>query len=290
MAIYTGTADANGDFSIPFGTSYTGGQKVTVTAEKDAAIKTIELFAPSEVTGGGAIQFTGNYTSFPNNIGGVVLTSEIGASIGAYAFAAYANAGNIWKKATSLTIPNSVTSIGAYAFYDWSAAKSLTLPSNITTIASYCFQGWVEATSLTIPNTVTSIQTYAFQGWVKSTSLTLSDSLLSVGAAAFQSWSALTSLVIPNSVTTISDSAFQNATSLLSLTLGSGLTTIGAASFVNLTSCNTMTCLATTPPTIQANTFTFLNASCQIRVPSASLLAYQSAANWSALASKMVGI
>ena len=39
-----GVADLNGDFTVPFSSNYTSGQKITVTAEKDSATKTIELF------------------------------------------------------------------------------------------------------------------------------------------------------------------------------------------------------------------------------------------------------
>mgnify|MGYP001618506052 FL=1 len=42
MPTVTGTADANGDFNIALGANYTSGEKITVTAEKDSAEKTIE--------------------------------------------------------------------------------------------------------------------------------------------------------------------------------------------------------------------------------------------------------
>lgn len=124
MPTYTGAADSNGDFNISFGSnSFTSGEKITVVAEKDGATKSIELFAPSDVTGGGVIRFTGNIIDFPNNIGGVVL-SEISGRIASYAFYA-GDPFSIWGKAISLDIPSTVTSLGSRAFYGWGSCNEI---------------------------------------------------------------------------------------------------------------------------------------------------------------------
>lgn len=265
MTTYTTTADSNGNYSIAFGTAYTGGQKVSVTSEKDTETKTIELFAPSEVVGGGVIQFSGTMENFPDNVGGVTVTG-ISGQIKTQAFAAYYT-GHIWKKATSLTIDSGVTTIGTYAFNDWSAA-----------------------TSLTIPNSVTAISDYAFNAWTAMTTLNLGTGLLTIGPSAFQSCSALKSITIPNSVTTIGLQAFYNCSAATFIQIGSGVTTIAGNAFYNASACNELRCLPTTPPSILVNTFTNLKSTCVIKVPAASLTAYQTATNWSALASKMVGV
>ncbi len=265
MTTYTTTADSSGNYSIAFGTAYTGGQKVSVTSEKDGSTKNIELYAPSSVIGGGVIQFSGNLTNFPDNVGGVTVTG-ISGPIKTQAFAAYYN-GHIWKKATSLTIGSGVTTIGTYAFTDWSAA-----------------------TSLTIPNSVTAISDYAFNAWTAMTTLNLGTGLLTIGVSAFQSCSALTSITIPNSVTTIGLQAFYSCNAATSIQIGSGVTSIGGNAFYNAIACNEVRCLPTTPPSIFTNTFASLKSTCVIKVPAASLTAYQTAANWSAHASKMVGV
>ncbi len=59
-------------------------------------------------------------------------------------------------------IPNSVTSIGDYAFAGCSGLTSVTIPNNITSIDEYAFYGCTGLASLTIPASVTSIATYAF--------------------------------------------------------------------------------------------------------------------------------
>lgn len=265
MTTYTTTADSSGNYSIAFGAAYTGGQKVSVTSEKDTETKTIELFAPSEVVSGGVIQFSGTMTNFPDNVGGVTVTG-INGLIKTEAFAAYYN-GHIWKKATSLTIGSGVTTIGVSAFSAWSAATSLTIPDSVTTISDS-----------------------AFNAWSAMTTLNLASGLQTIGTSAFSGCSALTSITIPNSVTTMGLQAFYSCSAATFIQIGSGVTSIGGNAFYNAIACNEMRCLPTTPPSILLNTFTYLKSTCVIKVPAASLSAYQAAATWSAHASKMVGV
>jgi len=69
---------------------------------------------------------------------------------------------------TSLTIPNSVTSIGSRAFAGCTGLTSLTIPNSVTSIGVYAFEGCTGLTSLTIPNSVTSIGANAFNGCIYS--------------------------------------------------------------------------------------------------------------------------
>lgn len=266
MATYTGTADAGGNFTIGFGgNNYTSAQKVTVTASKDGNSKSVQLYAPADTSGGGVIQFSGTMTNFPDNVGGVTVTG-INGQIKTEAFAAYYN-GHIWKKATSLTIGSGVTIIGTYAFSSWTSATALTIPASVTTISDY-----------------------AFNTWSALTTLNLASGLQTIGASAFLGCSALTSITVPNSVTTIANQAFYSCTSATLIQIGSAVTSIGSNAFYNAVACAELRCLPTTPPAIISNTFLNIKSTCVIKVPAASLAAYQAAANWSAYASKMVGV
>ena len=60
------------------------------------------------------------------------------------------------------TIPNSVTSIGSYAFDGCSGLTSVTIPNSVTSIGDYAFYSCSGLTNITIPNSVTSIGDYAF--------------------------------------------------------------------------------------------------------------------------------
>lgn len=211
MTTYTGVADANGDFVIPFSTNYTGGQKVTVTAEKDSAMKTIELFAPSDVTGGGAIQFSGNLNNFPAAIGTITLAGLTGA-VQNNAFRstrAYGTDDDMFSMATGLIIDEGITSIGSLGFAYWSRAKTLQLPTSLRSIGARAFDSWIELLIMDVPEGVTSIGDSAFRLQSKCTKLILPSTLLSIGGMAIYS-SAQLSLIVCNATTppTLGDNNF----------------------------------------------------------------------------------
>ena len=66
------------------------------------------------------------------------------------------------KTETSYTIPNSVTSIGNYAFSNCTDLTSIIIPNSVTCIGGSAFSGCTGLTSIIIPNSVTSIGDYAF--------------------------------------------------------------------------------------------------------------------------------
>ena len=115
-------------------------------------------------------------------------------------------------------IPNSVTTIGTYAFYGCSGfTGSLTIPNSVTSIGWYAFYGCSGFTgSLTIPNSVITIDGGAFSGCSGFTGdLVIPNSVTSIGENAFHSCSSFTgSLTVPNSVTTIGNYAFNGCSGL----------------------------------------------------------------------------
>ena len=119
---------------------------------------------------------------------------------------------------TSVTIPNSVTSLEESAFRESSNLTSITIPNLVTSIGYSAFQGCTGLTSVTFEPTsqVTSIGGYAFYQCHNLTSITIPNLVTSIGIGAFASCSGLTSITIPNSVTSIGLNAFQS----------SGLTTV----------------------------------------------------------------
>ena len=73
---------------------------------------------------------------------------------------------------TSVIIPNSITSIGNFAFYCCIGLTHIAIPNSVTSIGEGAFVACTSLTSITIPNLVTSIRDYAFSGCIGLTSIT----------------------------------------------------------------------------------------------------------------------
>ena len=137
-------------------------------------------------------------------------------TIPAYLF--YVSSSSYRPNIKSVTIGNSMTSIGSFAFSDCSRLTSITIPDSVTSIGYSAFYGCSGLTSITIPDSVTSIGGFAFAVCSGLTSVTIGNSVTSIGNSAFRGCSGLTSITIPDSVTSIGSSAFYYCSGLTSVT------------------------------------------------------------------------
>ena len=204
-------------------------------------------------------------------------------SIGNYAFYDYTNL-------TSVTIPNSVTSIGQEAFHNCEGLTSLTIPNSVTSIGEEAFYGCSNLTSLTIPNSVTSIGEGAFHGCGGLTSLTIPNSVTSIGAHTFAGCKSLTSVVIPNSVTYIGMFAFDGCSGLTSVTIPNSVTSIDNWAFSYCENLLDVYCYAEDVPSVGEDIFEdspIIN--CNLHVPAASIESYKAKEPWSGFG-KIIGL
>ena len=178
-----------------------------------------------------------------------------------------------------MTIGNSVTSIGGYAFqycYKLIEVKNLSTLNITAGSSAYGYVGYYAKsvykegesylstdkdgyiiyddgtdkllmgytgteTELTLPSGITEIYQYAFENCSSLTSVIIPDSVTGIGGYAFRYCSSLTSVTIGNSVTRIGEDAFYSCSSLTSVTIGNSVTSIGRYAFENCSSLTSVT-------------------------------------------------
>ena len=180
------------------------------------------------------------------------------------------------RNLTSITLPESVTTIGGSVFQGCGNLTSMTILGNITSVGSGTYDGCTKLSKITIAEGVTHLGTGVFKDCKGLTSIDLPDSLREIGANCFDS-TALTSIDIPDNVTTIGSSCFYGCTQLKAIKLPAALTMMSAYMFYNCrmeeitipanvasidSNCflqclalKSITCMRATAPSVQANSF-----------------------------------
>ena len=182
---------------------------------------------------------------------------------------------------TSIKIPESVISIGKSAFEYCYALTGIEIPNKVTSIGDFAFYECRGLTSIKIPDSVTSIGNYAFYECRGLTSIEISESLTSIGNYAFYECRGLTSISIPNSVTSIGDYAFCGCGGLTSTTIGSSVASIGIAAFHGCAGLAEIRSLAIDPPVCGESVFKYVDKNtCKLYVPYGCVEAYTAAERW----------
>lgn len=196
----------------------------TVSYKIEIPEKIHEKFCDYTVTGLGEYSFSGYLSAaqsnepyqFGRNIHSVTIPQSV-TSIGDYAFSRC-------EKMDSLTINDAATSIGSWAFDECYKLTTLSLGKNITTIGDYAFLDCHKLDNVTIPQSVTSIGKSAFYRCYALTTLSLGENIEKIGSYAFAECGHLTNVTIPEKVKTIEPYTFGWCTSLKYITLPAGLT------------------------------------------------------------------
>ncbi len=203
------------------------------------------------------------------------------------------------EEVKDLVIPNSVTSIGDYAFSGCSGLTSVTIPNSVKSIGDYAFSGCSGLTSVTIPNSVKSIGGNAFSDCSGLTSVHISDIVawcnidfldntsnpLYNAHHLYLNGEEVKDLVIPNSVTSIGDNAFAGCSGLTSITMGIDIKNIGTNAFVKCSGLLDVYCYAIKLPSTESDAFDGSNPEkVTLHVPSASVKSYTQTEPWSGFA------
>ena len=227
-----------------------------------------------------SIQTSGVFNRLPQVVDDTITTITADDLAGATKVRSYAF--QYCSSLTSITLPDSVTSIGYYAFRNCSSLASITIPDSVTSISSNVFESCSALTELIIPNSVTSLGTEVFADCIKLVSITLPNNLNSIGDYYFNNCKSLTSITIPDNVTAIGLYAFYDCLALTELIIPANVTDIYAKALQigSTTKKATITMKPTTPPTITSTTFTADKLN-KIIVPAGCGDTYKSATNWS---------
>lgn len=190
---------------------------------------------------------------------------------------------------TTITLPNSITSIRYYAFGN-SSITSITIPNNVSNLDSDIFNSCNSLTTATVgsgvtsipygmfhycrnlnsvslPSSLTSIGGYAFSYCSSLLSINLPSNITSIDYEAFEECSSLTTVSLPSKLTYLSWNAFQSCTSLTSITIPNKVTSMDSSVFNNCTSLSSVT-IGTGLTYIQSSTFYNCTSLKEIEIPS----------------------
>ena len=183
----------------------------------------------------------------------------------------------------TITLPNSITSLGDDCFRFCSNLIRITLPNSITSLGDDCFQSCLKLTSITLPNSITSLGGHCFDSCSKLTSITLPNSITSLGFYCFGFCSSLTNITLPNSITSLGDHCFWNCSNLTSITLPNSITSLGDDCFYGCSTLMKVTCQWDNLDKVSAKSTAFENifSEAKLYVPTGTTAIYKAKTPWS---------
>lgn len=139
---------------------------------------------------------------------------------------------------TSVTISDSVTSIGKRAFWNCLDLTSVIIGNNVTSIGDEAFACCDDLTDVVIPDSVTSVGDKTFIGCERLISVMIGNGVTNIGEMVFYDCRGLTDIVLPRNLKRIGEWAFYGCVGLTSITIPDSVLDIGDCAFFNCVSLN----------------------------------------------------
>lgn len=131
----------------------------------------------------------------------------------------------------SVSIPDSVTEIDAFAFANCSSLKEITIPNSVKYIGIEAFHYCCNLEEITIPNSVTCIDKRAFSSCINLKKVIISNSISEIKAGTFEGCEKINNVNIPSGIVSIGDYAFQACDSLSDINIPNTVINIGEYAF-----------------------------------------------------------
>lgn len=201
----------------------------------------------------------------------------------------------------TITLPESVDSIGAWAFWGCFALKNINIPERVTTIGDSAFASCSALTNITLPESLQYVGCDLFYGCESMEAFygkfASEDNRCLIVDNTLRNFASkgLTQYEIPEGVTQIAFATFYYCVYLESITIPESVTSIEDMAFYCCDNLSSIYCKCATPPTLGEMVFDAndgeadIPINCTIYVPTASVEAYKAATYWSKYASRIEG-
>ncbi len=206
------------------------GGGATVIELEDDSVTTLVV---PETLGGVSVTAIGDQAFQGGKFTSVSLPDSI-TSIGDYAFS---SCGEL----TGIVLPSSLQSIGEYTFAFCDALESISIPQGVDTVSENAFADCNALSVVELAEGVRVIGDFAFYSCPSLSAINLPTSLETIGLGAFLNDTALVSIDVPQGVTEVDGSAFKGCSSLQRISLPASITEIGISAFDGISNASTIT-------------------------------------------------
>ncbi len=186
------------------------------------------------------------------------------------------------KEGNQYTISNSIRTIGNNAFRN-SKLKSITVPNSVKKIEAYAFKNCNYLQSINIPLGIRKIENHTFSNCKSLQNINIPKSVISIGEYAFYSCSSLTSVILPSSIEKIKNYAFRECSSLKSINIPNKVNELGTKTFIYCSSLTSITSQIKNINKVEMGikVFEFVDKNqCTLIVPKGKKRAYKNSNQW----------